>query len=371
MVEGGRDSDEGAFDELLTTAGYNVYSVTSGESALEEYSVRQPDLVLLDVDLPGIDGIETCRRLRTRHGEACAPIIFMKNGWELADDDASFPAGPVDFLAEPFVSRQALLHIRTHLETRRLAIHQQKLVAELRQASAGKDRLLSMCAHDLRNPLSAVSGLADFLTDPSIGSLNPEQTELVDSIREACQSMLKLVNQLLDFSSVETGELRLELAPASLRDFAERAVFLAAVIAARKGTRIVLQQASPDPVLMMDVMRIREVVDNLISNAVKYSPPGSCIHVMIESLPASPESVPQVRFSVRDQGPGVPAAERHRLFREFSRLSTCPTGGEKSTGLGLAICRKIIDLHGGHISSENQPEGGCVFSFTLPISPCN
>lgn len=368
LVENERSRDW-AFLETLRTAGYCVHPVNRGE-AVEEYAARHPDLVLLDVH--GIGGLEIFRRLRDAHGEGCAPVIFMHGGADIADNFSDFPAGVVDFLPEPFVVEEALVHIRAHLESRRYAMRQQALVAELSGVIAARDKLLSMCAHDLLNPLSSVCGLAEFLLEPSIGSLNPRQTELVDSIRDACQSLLKLVNQLFDVSVLESGKLRLELVPASLRDFTKRAVFLAAVVAVRKGIHIVLQPpVSDEPVLMIDTTRIREVVDNLLSNAIKYSPPGSCISVAIESLPASPETGPCVRFSVRDQGPGVPVAERDRLFREFSRLSACTTSGEKSTGLGLAICRKIIDLHGGSIGAVNHPEGGCVFSFVLPVLPCN
>ena len=258
------------------------------------------------------------------------------------------------------------------MDGRRPAMPQHAPVSERREMSVGKDNLVSMCAHDLRNPLSSVCGLAEFLLDPSIGSLNPEQIELVASILEASHGMLKIVNLLLDNSIMEAGKLKLTLAPASLREFAQKAVFMAAVVATRKGTRIVLQPCSSDePVLMIEETRIREVVDNLLSNAVKYSPPGSCIRVMIDTLPASAGAGAQIRFSVRDEGPGIPAAERDLLFRDFSRLSACPTGGEKSTGLGLAICRRIIDLHNGCIDAVNHPEGGCVFSFRLPIPPCN
>ncbi len=369
FVENERSRDW-TFLEALRTAGYCVRPVNRGETAVEEYAVCRPDLVLLDVR--GIGGVEIFRRLRDAYGEGCAPVIVMHGGPDIVDDFKSFPASVVDFLPDPLVVGDALVHIRAHLEARRYLMRQQALVAELSGIIAARDKLLSMCAHDLLNPLSSVCGLAEFLLEPSIGSLNPRQTELVDSIRDACQSLLKLVNQLFDVSVLESGKLRLELVPASLRDFTKRAVFLAAVVALRKGIHIVLQPpVSAEPVLMIDTTRIREVVDNLLSNAIKYSPPGSCISVAIESLPAGPETGPCVRFSVRDQGPGVPAAERDRLFREFSRLSACTTSGEKSTGLGLAICRKIIDLHGGSIGAVNHPEGGCVFSFVLPVLPCN
>jgi signal transduction histidine kinase len=118
-------------------------------------------------------------------------------------------------------------------------------------------------------------------------------------------------------------------------------------------------------VVPVDAARIRQVIDNLLSNAVKYSPPGSHVTVRVEQV-QSP--APAAVLSVRDQGPGIPDAERGRLFQDFGRLSVKPTGGEKSTGLGLAICRKIVEAHRGHIEAVNQPAGGCVFSFHLPIA---
>jgi signal transduction histidine kinase len=370
LVKAERYCDE-SFEDMLGREGFEFFLATSGEAALADYAARQPDLVLLDVWLPGMDGIETACRLRDRYGDGCAPILFMKGGAASVHDATGFPAGVVDFLPEPFVSREAMVHIRAHVEGWRTALRQRAIIAELSATMEEKAKLLSVCSHDLRSPLASVCGLTEFLLDPATGFLNSRQTELADAIHEATQSLLKLVNQLFDVSVLETGHLKLEPAPGFLRDSVQRAVFLSAVAAARKAIRIVLQPAtSAEPMLMMDEVRIREVVDNLLGNAVKYSPRGSFISVAIESLPADIESGPCVRFSVRDQGPGVPAAERDLLFRDFSRLSACPTGGEKSTGLGLAICRKIVDLHGGSIGAVNHPEGGCVFSFILPVFPC-
>lgn len=356
--------------ELLKTAGYVIYSATSGEEALAEYALRQPDLVLMDVGLPGMDGIETSHELHRRHGDGCSPIMLMSGGGDLMANGRGLPAGVVDFLAKPFQTRDALVHIRAHLEGRRYAMRQQILAAELSRVSAAKDKLLCMCAHDLRNPLSSVRGLAEFLLEPSIGSLNPDQVRMVEAIREATQSMLELVNELLDVSIIEAGQLRLCRVPTALREIARSAVCLASIVAERKHTHIVLHPAtSPEPLLPLDPTRMREVVDNLLSNAVKYSPPGSVVGVTIEALPEGLEGGPGLRLSVRDQGPGIPVGERDRLFRDFGRLSTRPTSGEKSIGLGLAICRKIIDVHGGRIEAVNQPEGGCVFSIILRAPP--
>ena len=347
---------------ILKKEGYGILSAETGEMALELCQSHQPDLILLDVMLPGIDGFETCRRLRAAHGNSCPPILFITAKAESEDIVAGFNAGGADYLPKPFRAKEALARIRTQMENRFYA-------AQLRKANEAKNKFLGMCAHDLRNPLASIRGLAEFLRDPAIGPLNAEQADIVSSIHGASHSMLDLVNELLDIATIEAGELRLSLAPAPLRDLAEKSVRLAAIEAARKGTRIELDPESASPVVPLDAARIRQVVDNLLSNAVKYSPPGSLVLVRIDG-PADPAAPGAMAvLSVRDQGPGIPEAERGRLFQDFGRLSVKPTGGEKSTGLGLAICRKIIEAHRGQIGAANQPGGGCVFSFCLPFSP--
>jgi len=140
----------------------------------------------------------------------------------------------------------------------------------------------------------------------------------------------------------------------------EKAVYLANIEATAKQTKIeILPHDRPTP-HRLDPNKIRQVVNNLLSNAVKFSPPGSTITVEIEAIAGA------IVVAVRDQGPGIPEAERGKLFKDFSRTSVQPTGGEKSTGLGLAICRKIVDGHHGTITAENLPERGCVFRVTLP-----
>ena len=345
-------------ESILKREGYTLFSTETAEEALSVYPSYKPDLVLLDVMLPGIDGFETCRRLRATYGDDCAPILFITAKAESEDVVAGFNAGGSDYLPKPFRAKEALVRIRTHLERRFYA-------AQLRGANEAKNKFLGMCAHDLRNPLASIRGLAEFLREPSIGPLNAEQTDIVESIHGASQSMLGLVNELLDIATIEAGELRLALAPASLRELADKAIRLASIEAARKGTRIELDPSSSRAVVPADAARIRQVIDNLLSNAVKYSPPGSHVSVRVEQVDSP---APAAVLSVRDQGPGIPDAERGRLFQDFGRLSVKPTGGEKSTGLGLAICRKIVEAHRGHIEAVNQPAGGCVFSFHLPIS---
>jgi signal transduction histidine kinase len=234
-------------------------------------------------------------------------------------------------------------------------------VDQLSKANAAKDRFLGMCAHDLRNPLSSIRGLAELMDENAIGILSPEQREIIQTIHGASQSMLQLVNELLDVATIEAGHLKLAKVPTSVAEIVERSVHLNNIEAVKKNTRIEMVRTANDPVVEVDRNKIRQVVDNLINNAVKYSPRGSVITVLVHSS----DSV--AGFAVRDNGPGIPESERHKLFKDYGRLSAEPTGGEKSTGLGLAICRKIVEAHNGTIGFENIPGRGCEFVVSLPL----
>ncbi len=349
---------------IFRSEGYIIASATSGEQALAAYPAFGPDLVMLDVVLPGIDGLETCRTLRQTYGDDCAPVIFITAKNDSEDIVDGLSAGGSDYLPKPFKAKEVIARIRAHLQNQLMANHLKLVADQLSKANAAKNRFLGMAAHDLRNPLGSIRGFAEFLTDGSVGKLTDEQTELVNIIHGASQSMLDMVNELLDVATIESGELRLRSAPHNLREIIEKAVSLTNIEAAKKKTRVGFDSQGIDPVVLIDSAKMRQVVDNLLSNAVKYSPPGSIITVQV----SADSSRGVCGFSVRDQGPGIPDNERHKLFKDFGRLSIIPTAGESSTGLGLAICRKIVQAHQGEVTAENLPTRGCEFRVTLPFN---
>ena len=313
------------------------------------------------VMLPGMNGFDACRELRRRYGDSAAPVIFITARAESDDVVEGLAAGGVDYLPKPIRAKEALARIRTHLQVRHLRAEQQLLVEELRKANAAKNKLLGVAAHDLRNPLASIRGLAEFLRDGVVGKLTPEQLDLVEIIHSASKQMLVLVNDLLDVATIEAGELQMSLQMADSAQIVDQAVYLANIEASAKQTKIEIVRHDRPPLHRLDPNKIRQVVDNLLSNAIKFSPPGSTITVEVEAIAGS------IVLAVRDQGPGVPETERHRLFKDFGRTSVQPTGGEKSTGLGLAICRKIVEAHHGTITAENLPGRGCVFRVVLPL----
>ncbi len=340
---------------LLSTENYQLAETDSGENALALCASFQPDLIVLDVRLPGIDGFDTCRELQRRHGANTPPVIFITARNAPDDIVAGFAAGGVDYLTKPVSERETIARIRTHLSNR-------LLVRQLGQTLAQKNQFLGMAAHDLRNPLASIRGMAELLRDGAMGYLNPQQTETVSMFCDVSNNMLNMVNELLDVAVIEAGQFKLIPRPTNLTELISKSVHLNNITAARKMTTILFKTSAPPLHATLDAAKMRQVIDNLLSNAIKYSPLGSTVTISVENNSDS------LIITVRDQGPGIPEHERALLFKEFSKLSVQATAGELSTGLGLAICRRIVEAHQGTITAHNLPECGCEFSVKLPAS---
>lgn len=343
---------------ILRHEGWRVGEAASGEEALTRYAGAPPDLVLLAVRLPGLSGLDTCRQLKATYGEACAPVIFLTACDSSEDVVAGFNAGASDYVPKPWRAREVVARVRSHLQNQVMAARQKQLVNQLSAANAAKDRFVGMVAHDLRSPLAGIRGLLEFLGESPLAS---DQQEMVLLVHDATQSMLRLVEDLLDFAHLESGRCILAPERSNLGDLLSERARLMEAAAARKNITIVVPDDPSDPMAWFDPTKLGRVVDNLLSNAVKFSPLGSVVTVVRIA------GAGQCGFAVRDQGPGIPAHEHHLLFRDFARLSVRPTGGEKSTGLGLSIARRLIEAHHGSIAAENLPGGGCEFCVRLPV----
>lgn len=347
---------------ILESAKFAVTSVGSGEAALDACAADLPDLVLLDVMLPGLDGFATCQELRRRTGAEGPPVIFITALSESEDVMKGFAAGGVDYLPKPFRANEVLARIRLHLSHRLLVLRQRYLVDELSIANASKNKVLGMAAHDLRNPLASIRALAEFLEDAATGPLNPEQRELVSTIRQAAESMLSVVTTLVDPAVLELGELKLELQEASLAELLAKEVGLQSNPAGRKGIRIELQPVGAVPGLRFDPSKLQQVVAHVLRNAVRFSPLRGVITVGVEPLPKAWAIV------IRDQGPGMPEVHQRKLAQGFVQPGGLGPASRKSTGVGLAICRRIIQAHGGSLTAENLTDGGCAVRILLPTA---
>ena len=232
-------------------------------------------------------------------------------------------------------------------------------MAVARDANDFKSRLLDLAAHDLKSPLISIRGFAQLLRDEVRAS--DAGREALEAIQRLAHSMLSLINELLDASTIEQGRIQLVRRHVDLSTLASSVVGLLKVTTDRKHQRLVFVPAPPGACMVdVDIGRVQTCIENLITNALKFSPSGSSVEVRVERLDV------WARVSVRDDGPGLTEDDRRKIFGRFQKLSARPTGGEASTGLGLSIVKQIVELHGGRVTVESLPGGGSTFSLDLP-----
>jgi signal transduction histidine kinase len=232
--------------------------------------------------------------------------------------------------------------------------------AQLRRLNDQKNELLGMAAHDLRNPLHAILSYSDFLIEDLSDTLSEEHLEFLSIIQSSSEFMAGLVNDLLDVAKIESGKLQLNEEPIDLRDLVERVVSVMRPLAGSK--EIEFRPSVEDvPTMRLDRAKIEQVLNNLLSNAVKYSPAGTTVDVRLHQEDS------QAVLEVEDRGQGIPEEEREALFQPFQTTSVRGTAGEKSTGLGLVITKRIVEGHGGRIEVESEVGEGSTFRVRLPV----
>ena len=236
-----------------------------------------------------------------------------------------------------------------------------RLYTELEAASQHKSEFLANMSHELRTPLNAIIGFSQVLRDEMVGSVNAKQSEYLDDIISSGNHLLSLINDVLDLSKVEAGQIELDVHPFSLREALERGVVMLRERATEDGVRLAFTTDPEVDVVDGDERRIKQVIFNLLSNAVKFTPAGGAIDV------SATRANGEVRVSVADTGPGIALEDRERIFEEFQQTET---GGvqHEGTGLGLALSKRFVELHGGRIWLESEVGRGSTFTFALPMS---
>jgi signal transduction histidine kinase len=240
-------------------------------------------------------------------------------------------------------------------------VEKSKYLQQLLDLNELKNKFLGMATHDLRNPLSTIKGYLELFLTGALGELTPDQSEVLNDMNQTSDTMLELINDLLDVTAIETGNLQLKRKPIKPDELLQAAQASLRVLANSKSIEIKLDLPLSLPVLQVDQARMKQVLTNLITNAVKYS--FSRTVVILSAKVYEKE----VWISVKDQGQGIPVEEMKNLFKDFSRTSVKPTAGEKSIGLGLAITRRIVEAHGGIIWVDSEIGKGSTFIFSLPI----
>lgn len=333
----------------LQREGYSVTEAENGNQALDLIEKKSFDLALLDIMMPGINGIEALEVVRRRHSAAELPIIMATAKTQSEDIVEALRLGANDYVTKPIDFPVLLARVQTHLNLKRLF----KL----------KDEFLSIASHDLKSPLFVIVCEAYLIQNkiPPGTAMTEEAYDMLGKISQHVRTMQQIIADFLDFQSVEEGHIKLSVFPMDLSQLVARVVENQRSYASEKKIELVFETDELLPKATADTNRIEQVVQNLIGNAIKFTPQGGTIIARTRGLENA------VLFEVQDSGPGLTEQDLQRALVNFGRLSNIPTGGEKSSGLGLAIAKKMVDLHGGNIGVRNNSTGGATFWFTLPL----
>ncbi|WP_437592444.1 ATP-binding protein [Sorangium sp. So ce1000] len=377
---------------------YDVTWLSSSDEAIQALRAGGYDVCLLDFRLDARTGLDVVRE--ANHVGCAIPIIMLTGVGDEEIDIAAMSAGVADYLVKGRFDAQnlertiryAIEHKRTQLKLKQYAdtleesnrqlvqMHEELAAknAELVRLNEEKNRFVGMAAHDLRNPLGVILGYSDFMLmshrrgEPS-SLLKEGGVEIVNMIRSSSKFMLSLINDLLDVSMIELGKLNLDRKSTDIVQLVASNVALNLVLAGQKNMKLVVDSDEGVPRVDVDVHKLEQVLNNLISNAIHYSPPGTTIRVRVQGGRGAKDACgtagAEVILSVKDEGPGIAAEDIGKLFRPFGRARTVSTGGERSTGLGLAIAQRIVEGHGGRIWVDSVVSKGATFFVALPVAP--
>jgi signal transduction histidine kinase len=348
-------------EAILSPLGYDLCLAQDGRQAIARALETAPDVVLLDVLMPGHTGIEVCRRLKAEAATRHIPVVLVTALSDRESRLAGLEAGADDFLGRPVDATELRTRVKALLRTKALYDELQQRYEQLRRLEESRESLAQMIVHDLRNPLVSVIGYLDLL---EAGYVSGEAAcDSVRVVKRSAQRLIEMVAEILDVAKLEAGQMRLERAPLDLAELCRDVATEVRPLLESQCLALDVEIPSDLPLPIADRDALRRILVNIVSNAVAFSPKGTRIAL------AARHQESGLRVSVRDAGPGIGLADQQRIFEKFG--SRGKQGRSYSTGLGLAFCKLAVEAHGGQIGVESAPGQGSTFWFCLPLAPAS
>jgi len=344
---------------VLRKNGYKLLVASSGKQALTTVETKVPDLILLDISMPEMDGYEVCRRLKSENRFADIPIIFLTAKTEIDDIVEGFKLGAVDYITKPFNPGELIARVKTHLELKKSRDFIAKQNEQLIELNANKDKFFSIIAHNLKNPFNGILGFSSFLAK-EISSLEKDEViEFAHNIHSGASKLLELLNNLLEWARIQINGIDFQ---PSILNFDEEIDNISKIFhPSLVNKKISLKLEIPDNIkLYADKNMFGSIVQNLMTNAIKFTHQGGEI-----SISARPNGE-FVYITVKDSGVGIPEEKLGKLFKINEKHNDIGTGGERGTGLGLILCKDMVEKNGGSITVESKKGEGSKFIFSLP-----
>jgi two-component system, sensor histidine kinase and response regulator len=373
--------------QLISTvvgeAGYKVSAVNSGQNALKYLTLKQPDIILLDVMMPEMNGYDVCRTIKEDINLKDIPVIFLTAKNEVQDIVTGFSLGAVDYITKPFKTEEVLVRLSTHLQLRHSkklllekkneleqlneALHKSKEIIRadakrLEKLNAEKDKFFSIIAHDLRSPFAGCIGLTEILATSVENMSNEDIAEYAQTLNETASQINKLLENLLEWARMQMGLIGYNPENENFIEMIANTISL--YEKAAKDKKIHFHQQLPENLkVYADTNMVNSIMRNLLSNAVKFTHPKG--NIKIEAQATGND---MIEIQVSDSGIGIPKDLQSKLFRLDQKVSRPGTSGEESTGLGLLLCRDLVQKSGGTFSLESKEGQGSTFKFTLPLA---
>lgn len=344
---------------ILKVEGFQVFTAESGPEALQAIPQFDPDVVLLDVMMPEMDGFEVCERIRATPESAHLPVVMVTALRETADRVRAIEAGADEFLSKPVDALEVVARVRSLTRAKRDREALERAYADLQRAEHLRDSLGEMLVHDLRTPLTTMLASLDLMRTGQAGDLTDLQGQVVHLCTRGGQHLLSLINEILDIGKMESGEMRLEITPVDIAALVSEAWEHVAPQA--NANDIKLRQNLAATPLHADEDLLRRVLINLLGNAVKFSRRSTTVEVRSSLRDGT------FHFAVEDQGTGIHPRDKERIFEKFGQVEARREGRRISTGLGLTFCKLAMEAHGGEIGVDSVPDEGSTFWFSIPL----
>ncbi|OQY56265.1 MAG: hypothetical protein DRR08_21930 [Candidatus Parabeggiatoa sp. nov. 2] len=375
---------------FLSKKGFKVLVAHDGKDGIRMAELTQPDLILLDVTMPEMDGFEACQALKNHEKTQDIPVIFMTARTDIVDKLKGFELGAADYITKPLQLEEVLARVTTHLKLCKLHRQlQQEIInrkqveislqaerdalaertaqlsqanVELAHAARLKDEFLANMSHELRSPLTAILGISQTFLEEFYGPLNDKQRKSIRTLEESGEHLLALINDILDLSKIEAEKLTLNLNTVSVNDVCQACLRMTKEAAFKKQIRVATTLDYAIDTIQADERRLKQILVNLLSNAVKFTPEGGSIRLEVNG--DAEHGV--IDFSVRDTGYGIAKEDMKHLFEPFVQVGGTLNRAQEGTGLGLSLVYRLAEMHGGSVSVESLVDQGSCFTISLP-----
>lgn len=351
---------------ILMEEGYEIALASDGFEALETVESDKPDLILLDIMMPELSGYDVCRKLKANDTTKEIPIVFLTARSETEDIVKGFSLGGSDYITKPFKREELLARIDTHLKLKRsrdIIVHQNE---QLKKLNEEKNEFLGIAAHDLKNPLNSIKGLAELLIMDHGDTPKEEVLEYAELIKSSSEYMLQIIIDLLNVNAIEEGKVNFQIDTIDFVELTETLLTKFTKMSSAKEIKLNFSAENSIHYIDADAVRLQQVIENLVSNAIKFSPFNKNIWIKISDLNNG-----KTKLEVKDEGPGLTEDDLKKLFGKFARLSAQPTNNENSTGLGLSIVKKLVEGMNGAIRCESVYGEGASFILEMNTAQFN